>query len=85
MILNQVKYYERFSHLKFFLKCFEIILFNPKTAGGVNLAPPSPFDFSENVFSKERVKPRFFVTFNIILRHIFTENFIELLQVAQKI
>ena len=33
--------------------------------------------FSKNVSSKEKVKPWFFVTFNIILRHIFPENFIE--------
>ena len=60
---------------------------NPKTAGGsVNFAPlPSPCGFLGNVFSKERVKPCFFVTFNIILRHIFPENFIEFPQVVQKI
>ena len=43
-----------------------------------------PFGFSKNVFSKERVKPLVFVTFDIILRHIFSENFIELAQVVQK-
>ena len=36
---------------------------NPKTAGGVNLG--SPVVFAKNVSSKERVKPSFFVTFNI--------------------
>ena len=41
--------------------------------------------FLKNVSSKKRVKPWFFVTFNIVLRHIFPENFIEFLQVVQKI
>ena len=63
-------------------------MFNPKTAGGggggVNLPPP-PLCFSKSVSSKEREKPWFFVTFNIILRHIFPENFIEFPQVVQKI
>ena len=44
-----------------------------------------PCGFSKSVFSKEREKPWFFVTFNIILRHIFPENFIEFPQVVQKI
>ena len=47
--------------------------FNPKMAG------------SKNVPSKERVKPWFFVTFNIIISHIFPENLIEIPQVVQKI
>ena len=33
----------------------------------------------------EREKSWFFVTFNIFLRHIFPGNFIEILQVVQKI
>ena len=45
----------------------------------------SPCGFSKNVFSKERVKPCFFVTFNIIISHTFPENFIEIPQVVQKI
>ena len=45
----------------------------------------NPNDFSKIVSSKEREKPWFFVTFNIILRHIFPENFIEFPQVVQKI
>ena len=58
-----------------------------KRLGVVNLTPsPLPrFGFSKSVSSKERVKPWFFVTFNIILRHIFPENFIEFPQVVQKI
>ena len=51
---------------------------------GVNLTP-TPFGFSKSVFSRERVKPWFFVAFNIIKDHIFPENFIEIRQVVQKI
>ena len=50
---------------------------------GSQFDPPS--GFSKSVFSKEREKPWFFVTFDIILRHIFPENFIEFPQVVQKI
>ena len=51
--------------------------------GAVNLT--SPCGFLKTVSSKERVKPWFFVTFNIIIGHIFPENFFEILQVFQKI
>ena len=44
-----------------------------------------PCGFSKNVSSKERVKPWFFMTFKIILKHIFPESFIEFPQVVQKI
>ena len=44
-----------------------------------------PCGFSKNMSSRNRVKPCYFVTFNIILRHIFPENFIEFPQVVQKI
>ena len=50
--------------------------------------PPSPppiCRFSKNVSSKGRVKPCFFVTFNIIISHTFPENSIEISQVVQKI
>ena len=55
--------------------------------GGVQfeLPPPLSCGFTKNVSSKERVKPWFFVTFNIILRHIFPESFIEFVPVVQKI
>ena len=43
------------------------------------------FGFSKIVSSKARVKPWFFMTFNIIISHIFTEDFIEIPQVVQKI
>ena len=42
-----------------------------------------PVFFSQNVPSWKRVKPWFFVTFNIITRHNFPENFIEIVHVAQ--
>ena len=51
-----------------------------KRLGGGQFDPPC--GFSKNVSSKERVKPWFFVTFNIISKHIFLENFIEFPQVV---
>ena len=63
-------------------------IINPKTAGrgeGGQFDPPPHCGFSKIVSSKERLKPWFFATFNIILKHIFPENFIELPQVVQKI
>ena len=51
--------------------------------GGLNLIPPC--SFSKNVSSRERVKPWFFVTFNIMLSQIVLENFIEIPQVVQEI
>ena len=42
-------------------------------AGCVNLI--SRCGFSKNVFSRERVNLCFFVTFNVIVSHIFHENF----------
>ena len=50
----------------------------------LTLTPP-PCGFSKIVSSEETLKPWFFVTFNIILKHIFPENFIEFPQVVQKI
>ena len=44
-----------------------------------------PCGFSKNVFSRERVKLRFFVTFDIIKSQNFSEKFIEIPQVVQKI
>ena len=44
-----------------------------------------PCDFLNNVSSKESVKPWFFVTFSIIAKYIFPENFTEFSQVVQKI
>ena len=56
-----------------------------KRLGGVSLTLPPPYGFSKSVSFKEREKPWFFVAFNIILRHIFAENFIEFPPVVQKI
>ena len=47
-------------------------------------SPLNPMWFYLNVSSKERVKPCPFVTFDIIIIHIFPENFIEIPQVALK-
>ena len=41
--------------------------------------------FSKNVFSRERVNLCFFVTFNVIVSHIFHENLIEVSPVIWKI
>ena len=41
--------------------------------------------FFKNVSAKEIVNSWFFVTLNIIISHIFPENFIEIPQVVQKI
>ena len=51
----------------------------------LTLKRPAAGDFSKNTSSKERVKPWFFVTCNIITSHIFPENAIEFPQVVQKI
>ena len=56
-----------------------------KRLGGGDSQFDSHRGFSKNVSSKERVKPWFFVIFNIIIGHIFPENFIETPQVFQKI
>ena len=56
-----------------------------KRLGGGGSQFDSHRGFSKNVSSKERVKPWFFVIFNIMTVHIFPENFIETPQVFQKI
>ena len=53
-------------------------------AGGVGQYA-HPCAFPKYVSSKERVKAWFFVTFNIIISHIFPENFIEITQVVQNL
>ena len=55
-----------------------------RKAGGVNLTF-LPIGFSKAVFSRERLKPRFLVTFNMIIRDIFTANITEIHQIIQKI
>ena len=54
--------------------CMHVIL-NPKKAGG----QLDPLCGS----SKEMSKPWFFATFNIIITHIFPENFIEIPQIMK--
>ena len=51
-----------------------IISLNLKRLGGQF---NTPCDFSKNASSKERMKPCFFLTLNIIVSRIFPENFIE--------
>ena len=46
---------------------------------------PPPCGFSKNAFSRERLKPCFFVIFDIIISNIIPENFIEIPQVVHKI
>ena len=63
----------KFSHFQpKYAKFTKINSLNPK------MVWPSPCGFSKNVSSKERVKPWFFVTFSIIMSHIFPQNFIEI-------
>ena len=52
-------------------------LLNSKKAGGRG--------FSKNVFCKEGMKPVFSLALNIVISHIFPENFIGITQVVQKI
>ena len=52
---------------------------NPKTTLGGKWGVQHPCGFLKIVSSKQIVKPWFFVTFKIIIRHIFPENFIEIL------
>ena len=60
--------------------------FNPHMPWGKgDQIDPRSCVFLKNVSSIEKVEPWFFVTFNIILKHMFPENFIEFPQVVQKI
>ena len=59
---------------------------NTKNSGGQSDAPPPhPVVFFQNLFSRERVKPWFFVTFKVIISQIFPENSTEISQVIQEI
>ena len=60
-------------------------MINPKKAGERGGGDHFSLWFFQNIFSRERVKPCFFVTFNIIISHKFSENFIEFPEVVQKI
>ena len=63
--------------------CERLITLTPKELERGHFDSP-PCGFSKYVSSKEKMKP-FFVTFNIIISHIFPENLIEIPQVVQKI
>ena len=63
---------------------YEYILTDHKKARGNEFDSP-PCDFFKNELFRERVEPCFFVTFSIIISHIFSENFIKNSQVFQKI
>ena len=64
----------------YFIFIFSVFLeINPKTAGGGSIWLP-PCGFSKSVSCKERMKPWFFVTFNIIVSHIFPEDLLKLLK-----
>ena len=69
------------SHI-FFLSILFWSNSNPNKASGGRLIPAVVF--KKCIFS-DRMRPCFFVTFNIIISHVFPENFIEILQVLQKI
>ena len=64
-----------------------LLYINPKTAGRRSIWPPHHHHcgFLKNVFFKERVKPMFSLTLNVVIKRIFPENFIEITQVAQKL
>ena len=53
--------------------------------GGGGCQIDTPRGFSKNVSSKDRVKLWLFVTFIIISKQVFPENFIEFPQVVQQI
>ena len=59
--------------------------FKTKKAAQVGFKLTPLLWFSKNVLSQKMVKPSFILTNNIIASHTFTENFIEILCVVQKI
>ena len=63
--------------------CSVLLIFNPKKTESSQFDPSC--GFPKTSFSKERVKPWFFVTFNIIIRYKLPENFIEIAQIVWKI
>ena len=64
------------SENKSFKNCFTMFLTQNGWGEGVGGC---------QISSKGRVKPWFFMTFNIIISYIFPEKFIEIPQVVQKI
>ena len=71
-----------FENLKSYLQIWPL---KRLQRGSISLPPPC--NFSKNLSSRERVKTCSFfcLNFNIIIRHIFLENFIEISQIVQKI
>ena len=63
--------------------CILIKLVQPLNGWGVNLTLRC--GFSKTLPSRDRLKPWFFVTFNIAISLIFPENVFEISQVFQKI
>ena len=64
-----------------------IFCINPKKTGEkgqFDCLPPLHCDSFKNFLSREKVKPWFFVNLNIIISHIFPDNFIVIPQVVQK-
>ena len=59
------------------LKCLVKLLSLTLTCLGGQIDPPPPLWFFEKCIFYRGVEPWFFVTFNIILKHNFPENFIE--------
>ena len=85
--ISWILYSASFYHT-FIMIIYHYFRFNPKTASGggrkVDLIPPC--GFSKKVYLLKRWSNLvFFMTFNITLRRIFPENFIEFPQVVQKI
>ena len=56
-----------------------------KKLGNAGQFDPIPLWFFQNVFSRESVKPCFFLTFNIIISYIFPETFYEIPHIVEKI
>ena len=80
------EYKDDSTNKKFFRVCIlKLYVFRKRILTYLTLPPPPLPGFLKNVCSKEKVNPWFFVTFNIIISHIFPENFIEIPLVAQKI
>ena len=72
-----------------FLRLIELLSFNfllnPGGGGRGGLNWLAHCGFSKNISSKQKVKPWFLMTFNIIISHVFPENFIDFPHVVQKI
>ena len=65
-------------------RCFLKVLFFFLTLKSLGGQFDLPCSFCK-IVSRERMKLWYFVTVNIIVSHIFPENFIKILQVVQKI